>query len=103
VDAMLAEADRNLSWLFKQLQELETVSAWCGPSFEYELQYHELLDLTDPDRARAERLRCRSLVAMLLTCLGPIEEHYGMGSRATSRLARLASMRSHRAMMTSAA
>ena len=71
------DADRNLSWLFKQLQEFPTVSAWCGPSFEYDPPYHDLLDLSDP--ARGERLRRRSLVAMLLTCLGPIEEHYGMG------------------------
>jgi len=76
---VVEDADRNLSWLFKQLQEFPTVSAWCGPSFEYDLPYHDLLALSDPDRARADRLRRRSLVAMLLTCLGPIEEHYGMG------------------------
>lgn len=78
-DAAIAEAEKRLSWLFKALQDYPTVSAWCGPSFEYDLRYHELLDVPGLDLPRAERLRRRSLVAMLMACLNALEEHYSMG------------------------
>jgi len=78
-DARIAEAEKRLSWLFKSLQDYPTVSAWCGPSFEYDLHYHELLDVRGLDPPRAARLRRRALVAMLMACLNALEEHYSMG------------------------
>jgi hypothetical protein len=78
-DARIAEAEKRLSWLFKSLQDYPTVSAWCGPVFEYNLHYHELLDERGLDPPRAARLRRRALVAMLLACLNALEENHSMG------------------------
>ena len=78
-DARIAEAEKRLSGLFKELQDYPTVSAWCGPGFDYDLHYHELLDVRGLDPPRAARLRRRALVAMLMACLNPLEEHYSMG------------------------
>jgi len=78
-ETRIAEAEKRLSWLFKSLQDFPTVSAWCGPSFEYDLHYHELLDVRGLDPPRAARLRRRALVAMLMACLNTLEEHYSMG------------------------
>jgi hypothetical protein len=75
----LARQEQRLSWLFTDLQDFTTVSAWVGPDFDYDLPYHELLDVARLDPARSARLRRRGLVAMLLACLGAVEEHWGMG------------------------
>jgi hypothetical protein len=78
-EAVIAEAEKRLSWLFKQLQDFETASAWCGPDFNYDLRYHELLDLPELEASRAGRLRRRALVAMLMACLNALEESWSMG------------------------
>jgi hypothetical protein len=94
-DELIPAAEQRLSWLFGDLQDFTTVSAWVGPDFDYDLPYHDLLDVAGLDPARSARLRRRGLVAMLLACLGVLEEHWSMGlasdhERCVARLAALA-------------
>jgi hypothetical protein len=94
-DELIRAAEQRLSWLFGDLQDFTTVSAWVGPNFDYDLPYHDLLDVAGLDPARSARLRRRGLVAMLLACLGALEEHWSMDlasdhERCRARLAALA-------------